>query len=46
MAGPNGPHARAPPLTLEEALAIVLSYFDEEHILPQTRLELEELLCG
>jgi len=32
--------------TLEEALAIALCYFDEEHILPKTRLALEELLCG
>ena len=32
--------------TLEEALAIVLRYFDEEHILPKTRLALEELLGG
>ncbi len=32
--------------TLEEALAIVLRYFDEEQILPKTRLALEELLCG
>jgi predicted nucleotidyltransferase len=30
--------------TLEEALVIVLRYFDEEHILPKTRLALEELL--
>ena len=30
----------------EEALAIVLCYFDEEHILPKTRLALEELLRG
>ena len=30
--------------TPEEALAIVLLYFDEEHILPKTRLALEELL--
>ncbi len=32
--------------TLEEALAIVLRYFDEEQVLPKTRLVLEELLCG
>ena len=32
--------------TLEEALAIVLRYFDEEHIPPKTRLALEELLGG
>ncbi len=32
--------------TLEEALAIVLRYFDEEQILAKTRLALEELLCG
>jgi len=32
--------------TREEALAIVLRYFDEEHILPKTRLVLEELLPG
>ncbi len=32
--------------TPEEALAIVLRYFDEEHILPKTRLALEELLSG
>ena len=31
--------------TLEEALAIVLRYFDEEHLHPKTRLALEELLC-
>lgn len=31
--------------TPDEALAIVLRYFDEEHILPKTRLVLEELLC-
>ena len=30
--------------TLEQALAIVLRYFDEDHILPKTRLALEELL--
>jgi hypothetical protein len=28
----------------DEALAIVLEYFDEEHLLPKTRLALEELL--
>ncbi len=33
-------------VTLEEDLAIVLRYFDEEQILPKTRLALEELLCG
>ncbi len=32
--------------TFEEALAIVLRYFDEEHIPPKTRLALEELLGG
>ena len=32
--------------TLEEALAIVLRYVDEEHILSKTRLALEELLPG
>lgn len=32
--------------TLEEAVSIVLRYFDEEHILPKTRLALEELLSG
>lgn len=31
--------------TLDDALAIVLRYFDEEHILPKTRLALEELLA-
>ncbi len=31
---------------LEEALAIVLRYFDEEQTHPKTRLALEELLCG
>jgi hypothetical protein len=30
--------------TVEQALAIVLRYFDAEHILPKTRLALEELL--
>lgn len=32
--------------TLEEALAIVRRYFDDEQILPKTRLALEELLSG
>ena len=32
--------------TLEEAVSIVLRYFDEEHILAKTRLALEELLSG
>ena len=32
--------------TAEEALAIVLRYFDEEHIPPKTRFALEELLGG
>lgn len=32
--------------TLEEALSIVLRYFDEEQIPPKTRLALEELLSG
>lgn len=32
--------------TADEALAIVLRYFDEEHIAPKTRLALEELLGG
>jgi hypothetical protein len=32
--------------TVTEALAIVLRYFDEEQILPKTRLTLEELLSG
>jgi len=32
--------------TAEEAISIVLSYFDEEHLLPKTRLALEELLPG
>ena len=32
--------------TVEEAISIVLSYFDEEHLLPKTRLALEELLPG
>jgi hypothetical protein len=31
---------------VEEALAIVRRYFDEQHILPKTRLALEELLPG
>jgi hypothetical protein len=30
--------------TVEEALAIVTRYFDERHLLPKTRLVLEELL--
>lgn len=30
--------------TVDEALAIVLRYFDEEHTQPKTRLALEELL--
>ena len=32
--------------TAEEALSIVLQYFDEVHLLPKTRLALEELLPG
>ena len=32
--------------TLEEALAIVLRYFDEKQVPPKTRLALEELLSG
>jgi hypothetical protein len=32
--------------TPEEALAIVKHYFDETHLLPKTRLILEELLTG
>lgn len=32
--------------TVEEALAIVLRYFDADRILPKTRLALEELLSG
>jgi hypothetical protein len=32
--------------TPDEALAIVSSYFDEEQLLPKTRLVLEELLTG
>lgn len=32
--------------TVDEALAIVLRYFDETHVPPKTRLALEELLSG
>jgi hypothetical protein len=32
--------------TVDEALAIVTSYFDESQLLPKTRLVLEELLSG
>jgi hypothetical protein len=32
--------------TAEEALSIVTRYFDEVHLLPKTRLVLEELLAG
>lgn len=32
--------------TVDEALAIVTSYFDESQLLPKTRLVLEELLPG
>jgi hypothetical protein len=32
--------------TVDEALAIVTSYFDESQLLPNTRLDLEELLSG
>jgi hypothetical protein len=30
----------------DEALAVVTRYFDESHLLPKTRLALEELLPG
>lgn len=30
--------------TVEEALAVVMRYFDERHLQPKTRLALEELL--
>jgi len=32
--------------TVEEALAVVMRYFDERHLQPKTRLALEELLEG
>ena len=32
--------------TADEAISMVLAYFDEEHLLPKTRLALEELLPG
>lgn len=32
--------------TADEAVGIVFRYFDEQHILPKTRLALEELLPG